>query len=164
MKGNQQVIAQAATKEEIWNNVEVWLPKAKAAADREGRPFFVSWDNATTHAFADRLQLLGLRPGQYLKLPARSPDLHQIIEHPFSQLKTSFVGELYRHRWEFAQDQAVDWVLSWCKNITGDKIRGNLQLMPKLYLAVSTPKGQTVYVDDHAIEGTGGYYTKHSIS
>lgn len=140
------------------------MPKALAAAARGGHRLYVSWDNARTHGFADRLQQLGLGPNQYLALPARSPDLHQIIEHPFSQLKTYLVEQMYNLRWEVTNDWVVDTVLSWCKGIKGQKIRGNLQLMPRLYHAVSTPKGQTVYVDEYAIEGTGGWYTKHSLS
>lgn len=164
MRNGHEELAKAATKEEIWDNLNVWLPKAKAEAEEQQREFYVSWDNATTHKFANRLHLLGLRPDQYMELPARSPDLHQIIEHPFSQLKTFLVSQMYSQRWEVDNDWILDRVLSWCESISAAKIQGNLQLMPMLYNAVCTPKGQTINVGNHAVEGTGGYYTKHAIS
>ena len=163
-----QEFAKAATKQEIFDNCKVWVPQALQQAQQMHRPCWVSWDNASIHNFTEDLgglAALNLTQHQHIVLPARSPDLHQIIEKCFARLKADLVASMYKVGWDQVTPEWVaQWVIDWCEAIKAETIQDGLNLLPKLYTAVSTPKGQVVYVDGSQIAGTDGGYAKKSIS
>lgn len=127
----------------------------------------VSWDNASIHNFEEvegGLAGLGLSHGAYIKLPAKSPDLHHVIEHCFGQLKLHLVTQMYRVGWERVTEAWVkQTVMEWCEQIQAASISADLDKMHKLYTAVSLPRGQSLIVDGKEIVGTGGYYSKKGL-
>jgi len=167
-KNKPPELAKSATRAEIFDNTVCWIRKAKQEAAAAGHELLVSWDNASIHGFsvaAGDYTEFGIDKSQHIVLPPRSPDLHQVIEHQFGQLKAGLVAAMYARGWNNINAfWVVEWVLRWCESISAASVQAQLQKLPKLYRAVSTPKGQHVMVDDERIEGTGGYYAKHNIS
>jgi hypothetical protein len=91
--------------------------------------------------------------------------LQQPVEHCFSNLKLDLVDGIYKIGFVNAKpEQVVRWVLQWCHAITPESIQADLQKLPKLFRAISLPKGQSVVVDGEEIKGTGGGYAKAGIS
>lgn len=163
-----QEVAKSATRAEIFDNTYCWIRQAKQKAQAAGHDLLVSWDNAGIHGFSEAAgdyAEFGIDKRQHIVLPPRSPDLHQVIEHQFGQLKAELVAAMYAQGWDHVDATwAVGWVLQWCKDIKPRSVQSQLQKLPKLYHAVSTPKGQQVTVDGEVLHGTGGYYAKHEIS
>lgn len=108
---------------------------------------------------------LGVVPLQHIVLPARSPDLHLLVEHCFGRLKPDLVVAMYNVGWEnVRQEWAVRWVLDWCIAIDPKTIRADMKHLPKLYTAVSKPRGEVWNVDGTVVVGTAGGYAKKGIS
>ena len=128
----------------------------------------VSWDNASIHKFdgcRGDYQELGIDPCQHIVLPARSPDLHQLIEHCFGRLKAELVAAMYKVGWSRVTEAWVlQWVIDWCNAIKPETLQQDLYTLPKLYHAVSMPKGQIATVEVEKVVGTAGWYAKRGLS
>jgi hypothetical protein len=156
--------AAAATREEIFDNTKVWIQTATKQAQNDFHGMLVSWDNASIHGFKN-YQDLGIDERQHIKLPPKSPDLHQVVEHCFGRLKAELVAAMYKVGWARVTNQWVlQWVIDWCQAIEPAQLQKDLQSLPKLYQVVSTPEGQHITVDGQLLVGSGGYYTKGSLS
>lgn len=167
--------AKAGTKEEIYDNCQVWVPYVVASAQgREGWKdgksglVVVQWDNASIHGFEKYkggYSQLNITKGHRITVPPYSPDFQQPVEHCFGRLKQDLVAAMYKVGWvNITPEWVVRWVLDWCHCIKPATIQADLLRLPKLYWAVSTPKGQSVIVDGESIQGTGGGYAKGGIS
>lgn len=160
--------AKSATKEEIYDNTKVWISKARHLAQHGLHGLLVSWDNASIHKFDDcKLGYpgLGIDPAQHIVLPVKSPDLHQVIEHCFGRLNAELVAAMYKVGWaRVTKGWVQQWVLDWCQTIKPEALQNDLKNLPKLYHAVSMPKGQEATVDGERIVGTDGWYAKKGIS
>ena len=160
--------AASATLEEIFDNTMVWIQKATQQAQMGKHGMLVSWDNASIHGFKGYkggYQALGIDETQHVVLPPKSPDLHQVVEHCFGRLKAELVAAMYKAGWDNITKQwALQWVIDWCKMIKPETLQEDLQHLPKLYHVVSMPEGQHFTLDGARLVGSGGYYTKRSIS
>jgi len=80
--------------------MEGYLPAA-ARARQQGWEPLISMDNPHFHHVSP--DLIDLRD-ELLVLPKYSPDLHQLIEHPFGVIKQELVNQIYRSGRDIADD------------------------------------------------------------
>jgi hypothetical protein len=160
--------AASATKEEIFDNTKVWIREATRQAQKGWRGMLVSWDNASIHGFKGYkggYAELGIHDTQHIVLPPKSPDLHQVVEHCFGRLKAELVAAMYKVGWShITKEWVLQWVIDWCRAIQPETLQKDLQHLPKLYRVVSTTAGEHFTYEGQQLVGSGGGYTKHSIS
>jgi hypothetical protein len=160
--------ALSATKEEIFDNTKVWLQVAEQQAQRGWHGLLVSWDNASIHGFKGYkggYAELGIDETQHIVLPPKSPDLHQVVEHCFGRLKAELVAAMYKVGWaHITKEWVLRWVIDWCRAIEPATLQKDLQHLPKLYRVVSTTTGEHFTYNGEHLVGSGGGYTKRSVS
>jgi hypothetical protein len=160
--------AASATLEEIFDNTKVWIQKAIRQAQKGWHGMLVSWDNASIHGFKcykGGYAELGIDETQHIVLPPKSPDLHQVVEHCFGRLKAELVAAMYKVGWaRITKGWVIQWVIDWCKAIDSTALQKDLHHLPKLYRVVSTTAGEHFTYDGEHLVGSGGDYTKRSIS
>lgn len=118
----------------------------------------LSIDNPNFHNVKELINLR--KPGHWshLPLPSYSPDLHQVIEHLFGQLKRQLVNDIYKEaNWD-AIDMAWlrQWVVGFCQQITPAQIKHAVAKLPDVYRVVAADAGTLVQVGDSLIEGVQG--------
>jgi hypothetical protein len=95
-----------------------------------------------------------------LELPSYSPDLHQMVEHPFAGVKQGTVNELYRQSWKPAANgdmqQLRDMVVARCEAITPQQIESGLKQLENCYKVVAAPRTGGVLINKHWVEGVEG--------
>lgn len=160
--------AKGGTREELYDNCLQWVPYVVAQAQGRRNMVAVQWDNASIHDFKNYKGGhvgMNITEAHHIEVPPYSPDLQQPVEHCFARLKQAVVVAMYNLGWiNVTPEWVARWVLDWCWSIPAEAIQADLQHLPELYWAVTTPKGQTVVVDGKSIQGTGGGYAKGGIS
>lgn len=71
-------------------------PEWKALTCGLGPPRY-SFDNASAHWSVEALERLHIVGDVRFPLPAKSPDMHKVIEHMFGRLKPAFKDWMYHH-------------------------------------------------------------------
>lgn len=93
----------------------------------------------------------------FLPHPAHSPDLHQVIEHRFAELKQYLVNRVYELGFENVTTTALrGFVMEYCASITSLLIRADIQNLINCYQVVRTPVGQSVLINHRPVDGVGG--------
>jgi hypothetical protein len=158
------------TAQEFADNLSAFLPSMQQQAIGTGRihlegdntlrfehfRYMVSLDNASIHNPKDYHQSLGW-PATWISHPAHSPDLHQIIEHRFAELKQWLVNRIYQIGWDRCDVRVIrQLVLEFCWGITPEKIQADLENLKLCYKIVAAPAGQVITVGQRSYLGTGG--------
>jgi hypothetical protein len=162
-KSNFVKPASSATALEVADNLmEGFVPAAERVSDPQqtSPPWeaVLSIDNPHFHNVEGVFTLN--KPGHWIHLPlcSYSPDLHQVIEHLFGQLKRQLVNDIYAHgNWD-AIDMAWlrQWVLNFCQQITPAQIKRAVKQMPDVYRVVAADCGTLVQVGQQCYEGVQG--------
>lgn len=99
----------------------------------------------------------------FLPHPAHSPDLHQVIEHRFAELKQHLVNRVYQLGFENVTTAALRlFVLEYCMTITPQLIQADIQNLVKCYQVVRTPIGSSLLINNRSVDGVaGGWPPKH---
>jgi len=106
-------------------------------ADRGTTPFFV-YDNNSTQAQV-KPQLMGIPAGQYLSIPANSPDLNKPVEHCFHQVKQKLLERLYTQAGHtLTPTMAQQWTLEAFQSIKLESLHKDIHSMPDTWGIVST--------------------------
>ena len=120
-------------------------------ADRGTTPFFV-YDNNSTQAKA-KPALMGIPKGQYLSIPANSPDFNKPVEHTFNQIKKKLLDRLYAQSGqELTPKLAQEWTLQAFKAVKTTALEKDIKSMTDTWSIVSkrhdveftTSKGEVV--------------------
>lgn len=152
-KGKKPHPARSVTQAE-WEDIMVEFMAAanKVAATPEwkeltggrGGPRY-SFDGASAHWSVEILERLGIVGDVRFPLPAKSPDMHKVIEHVFGRLKPQFRDWLYHHpaKREVAAYMAEVERLFWkVPAVAGkDVIDGDVQSLHGTYEKVIAAKG-----------------------
>lgn len=95
-----------------------------------------------------------------LPLPSYSPDLHQIVEHPFGGVKLGMVNEIYKAGWEVVEREGMPWlrdkVVELCERITPEQVQSGLKKLKECYQVVAAPRDSGVYINGRWVEGVEG--------
>jgi hypothetical protein len=93
----------------------------------------------------------------FLPHPAHSPDLHQVIEHRFAELKQHLVNRVYQLGFENVTTAALRlFVLEYCMTITPQLIQADIQNLVKCYQVVRAPIGSSVLINNRSVDGVAG--------
>jgi hypothetical protein len=97
-------------------------------------------------------------PETFVELPAYSPDLHQVIEHRFAELKQYLVNRVYEIGFERCNMQVLRAiVLEFCRNeIPTAKIVKELENLKLCYKIVAAPINTWVQVGNQNYAGVAG--------
>jgi hypothetical protein len=104
-KGPRPHPAKGVTQEEFRDIMRGFIAAANAVAARPewrektgglGGPLY-SFDGASAHWSVEALEELGVTVDLLLPLPAKSPDMHKVIEHVFGRMKPKLRDWLYHH-------------------------------------------------------------------
>lgn len=182
MRSKGKTAAKAATREEFADLLKTFLPaKQQAAANRvpsqqdPDPPFtyLVSVDGASTHKLMKypdpnpcsrpnwpKHEASPCHLGYaatFLPHPAHSPDIHQVIEHRFAGLKQYLINKIYQLGFH---NLNMYWlrrfVLEYCTSISKETIRADIQNLINCLQVVRTPRGSSVVINGHSVEGVGG--------
>jgi hypothetical protein len=94
---------------------------------------------------------------QFLPHPPHSPDLHQVIEHRFAEMKQHLVNRVYQLGFQNVTTAALrHFVLEYCHSITPQLIQADLRNLVNCYQVVRTPVGSSVLIDGKPVDGVGG--------
>ena len=154
-------IAKKATAQELADETLVWVQDAKDRARINKHRVFVSMDNPSIHPTASSAVTVGIPDESYVQLPARSPDLHQIVEHANNRFKQGLANACSLNQYEDLDMWAILQMLPGiAKTITAESIQADLANLIDCYRVVSTDEGKPVEGLDGVV-GTGGGYTGH---
>lgn len=119
--------------------------------------YLVSLDGASIHKLQDAPHVLGY-PFHFLNHPAHSPDLHQVIEHRFAELKQYLVNRVYQIGFQRCTVQVLrQIVLEFCATqITPAKIVSELANLKLCYQIVAAPTYTWVLVGKQNYAGVAG--------
>jgi len=150
-------VAKACTAEEFADNLSCFLPqhqqKLHAAT---GYNHLVSVDNASIHGVQDSKHILGY-PETFLRHPAHSPDLHQVIEHRFAELKQYLVNRVYEVGFERCTVKLLrDFVMEYAASITPAKIQADIQNLINCYQVVAADGYNWVQIGHENYAGAAG--------
>lgn len=146
----------SATAQEIADIImDGYLPAAKREEREDWQPM-ISMDNPHFHNVSPELVDLS---GQVLELPEYSPDLHQIIEHPFGSIKQDVINEIYRVGFavldggmQFLRNEVV----RLCQRITPEQVAGGIQGLIDCYKVVAAPRTGGVMINRTWVPGVEG--------
>jgi hypothetical protein len=154
--------ARGTTACEACDEICTWLPIAKDLAATNGHKLFVSWDNPSIHPNTSEVAYVGLAAESFLKLPARSPDLHQLVEHANSSVKRGIVRACHKQGWDNLEPEMIfDMIPGVCASVSAQSILDDLSNLIDCYKVVSTDAGQHVEGMPAWVKGTGGGYPPH---
>lgn len=182
IRSKGKTAAKAATREEFADLLTTCLPSKQQAAatgipSREDPdpPFtyLVSVDGASIHKLmkypdpnpcsrpdwpVDKESPCHLGyASTLLPHPAHSPDIHQVIEHRFAGLKQYLVNRIYQLGFH---NLNMYWlrcfVLEFCSSISKETIRADIQNLINCLQVIRTPRGSSVVINGHSVEGVGG--------
>ncbi len=154
-------MAKACTTEEFADNLSCFLPYCQnllldSTGEYEGSRHLVSLDNASIHSLQDTRHNLGY-PGAFVIHPAHSPDLHQVIEHRFAELKQYLVDRVYQIGFERCNVQLLrQIVLEYAATITPGKIKADIQNLIKCYQVVAADSDTEVHFGHESYKGVAG--------
>lgn len=157
-KSGYKTKAKACTAEEFADNLNSFLPQLQQKLiAATGWNHLVSLDGASIHKVQDAPYILGY-PETFLNHPAHSPDLHQVIEHRFAELKQYLVNRVYQIGFERCTVQLLrQIVLEFCATqITPAKIESELANLKLCYQVVAAPTYQWVLVGTQNYAGVAG--------
>lgn len=142
------------------DHCRVWVPKARAAAARDGFQLLVSWDNASFHPNTPQeLAQLGLTQEQLIGPPANSPDFHEMIEHRFGEVKEEVVCVLYRAGFDNIDPHKVACAAKdLCWRITPAKVAADIPQQIFAYKVVAADESVTLSSGNKSYQGTNGGY------
>jgi hypothetical protein len=125
--------------------------------ERTGRRLYVSLDNASIHNMKEVDLSLGW-PDRFLKHPAHSPDLHQVIEHRFAEMKQYIVERVYQTGFHKVNSRVLkQFVLEFCRDrISPEIIQKELVNLKLCYQVVATPNYQWVLAGKQYYCGVAG--------
>jgi hypothetical protein len=125
--------------------------------ERTGRRHVVSLDGALIHDVKEMPQRLGY-PDVFLSHPAHSPDMHQVIEHRFAELKQYLVNRVYQVGWEQCTVQRLrEFVLEFCDTrITPEMIQSELNNLLLCYKVVAAEPNEWVLAGTKHYAGVAG--------
>lgn len=111
-----------------------------------GLPFkpLLSWDNDSVHtSHLTRLPEYGVFSGRDRKaLPARSPDLHRVIERSHARLCQRFIKQLHYQGDIYTAEQYIQQLRDlFFQHESADVINKDVQQLPKLYRVVAKEGG-----------------------
>lgn len=135
--------------------MEGYLPAAARARQQGWQPM-ISMDNPHFHRVSPGLIDLG---DQLLVLPKYSPDLHQLVEHPFAGIKQELVNKIYRLGWDVVNGGMQflrDEVVALCQMITPEQIESGLKGLKECYQVVAAPLTGCVYINNTWVQGVEG--------
>jgi hypothetical protein len=117
----------------------------------------VSLDGALIHDVKELPNRVGY-PNVFLYHPAHSPDMHQVIEHRFAELKQYLVNRVYQIGWEHCDIQQLrQFVLEFCEtSITPEKIQRELENLLLWYKVVSAKPDEWVLAGTQHYPGVAG--------
>lgn len=133
-----------------------------ARAEQQAWQPKVSMDNPNFHHVHPKLCCLVEETGyrHLLLLPKYSPDLHQIVEHPFGGIKQDLVNDIYRLTWDMVEAGGMQWlrdkVVALCERITPEQVEAGLQRLTECYKVVAAPRTGGVLINDRRVEGVEG--------
>ena len=150
-------VAKACTAEEFADNLSCFLPHLQQLLiSTNGCNHLVSVDNASIHGIQDTQHILGY-PETFLKHPAHSPDLHQVIEHRFAELKQYIVDRVYQVGFDRCNVKMLrQFVLEYCATITPAKIQADIQNLIKCYKVVAADSYTWVQFGHENYAGAAG--------
>lgn len=163
----------SATAQEIADNLmEGYFKTGVVRAREQGWEPKLSMDNPNFHKvhpdFCNFLEEIDEKTTymHLLELPSYSPDLHQLVEHPFGGVKQGMVNGLYRLSWEPARagdmQQLRDMVVARCEAITPQQVESGLKQLEDCYKVVAAPRTGCVLINKHWVQGVeGGRPPKH---
>jgi hypothetical protein len=134
----------------------------------KGWRYLVSVDNASIHKVGKMHRPVPLpRPNYpnyslgyastFLPHPAHSPDLNQVIEHRFAELKQYVVNCVYQMGFANVNPQLIwSFVQAYCRTINPQLIQADIQNLVDCYQVVRTPLGGSVIIRGKSVEGSGG--------
>lgn len=94
----------------------------------------------------------------FINVPPHSPDLHQVIEHRFAELKQYLVNRVYQYGFNRCTVQVLrQFVLEFCRDkITPAKIKDDIENLLHCYEIVAAPTSQWVQVGQQHYAGVAG--------
>jgi hypothetical protein len=150
-------VAKACTAEEFADNLSCFLPQCQQQLiATSGYNHLVSVDNASIHGLQDTQHNLGY-PGTFLMHPPHSPDLHQVIEHRFAELKQYLVDRVYQIGFECCNAKLLrQIVVEYAATITPAKIQADIQNLIKCYKVVAADSNTEVQFGHESYKGVAG--------
>lgn len=146
----------SCTAQELADNIMTGYLPAAAQARQEGCEPYISMDNPNFHNISPDLCDL---TGQVLVLPDYSPDLHQVIEHPFGYIKHELANRLYRLGASLKDTDMqvlMDMVVDLCTQITPAQVESQLQNLKDCYEVVAAPLTEGVTIKNTYVPGVKG--------
>lgn len=148
------------------DNLNCFLPdlqvhaKAHTKDDEAKTPdpfnYLVSVDGCSIHKLMKEECSFGY-PSIFLPHPAYSPDLHQVIEHRFAELKQYLVNRVYEYGFENVDVGVLrGFVDAFFLTVTPQSIEADLANLLNCYRVVSTPTYCSVLINGVNVQGVGG--------
>lgn len=148
--------------EEFVDNLNCFLPHTQNTAldtpKKWGGPFnyLVSVDGCSIHKLMKEDYSLGYA-STFLPHPAYSPDLHQVIEHRFAELKQYLVNRVYHQGFENVDVGVLrGFVADFFNTVTPVTIEADLINLVNCYRVVATPTYCSVLINGVNVQGVGG--------
>jgi hypothetical protein len=135
--------------------MEGYLPAA-AQARQQGWEPVISMDNPNIHKVSPKLIDLS---DQLLVLPKYSPDLHQLIEHPFGGIKHDVVVDVYKLGWDVVHGGMQllrDEVAGLCRKITPQQVEDGIKGLVECYQVVAAERTGGVLINNTWVPGVQG--------
>lgn len=163
--------AKACTTEEYADLLSTFLPVLQHQAIGWGFRHLVSVDGASIHRVGrmptPHPHPPGWRPASpnyqlgyastFLPHPPHSPDLHQVIEHRFAELKQYLVNSVYQVGFGNVTSELLRaFVLEYCSTITPQLIQADILNLVKCYQVVACRVGASVLINGKSVAGVGG--------
>ena len=170
-RSKKREAAKACTAEEYADLLKSFLPRLQEYAIQRGYRHLVSVDGASIHKLLKyptpnpcsargNTQRSAFQLGYastFLPHPAHSPDLHQVIEHRFAEMKQHLVNRVYQLGWERVTPAVLrGFVLEYCQTITPQLIQADIRNLVQCYQVVGTPVGSSTVINGKAVAGVGG--------
>ena len=147
--------AEGPTAEEFRDVMQVIKTKMERIARRYPASFpdgvLYSFDNPPIHTSAD-LTSIGIEDVHRVRLPARSPDFHKVVEHALGNLKREFTNRLRKEQPKTPKEyqQLLVKVFEYGNAVTEDGIRADVDSLEALYKIVAKPPSQGGTAGDSA--------------
>lgn len=157
--------AKSATLEETADNLSCFATQLQQQAIDQGFRLMFSMDNAPIHNVKPEMVNFG-QTSLLLPHPANSPDLHQVVEHRFADMKQHVVTRMYQVGFDTVQQNPAllqQFVLEYCQTITPQLIESELENLVKCYQVVACPGYSAVVIDGKNVEGVGGNWPRKGL-
>lgn len=151
-------VAQLIVREEFEDILEQVHLKVLQKIRERGETWtpLYSWDHTNLHESIN-FQKVGFSAEQRVDLGVKAPDMHQVIEHVFGDMKRRLHARLQKESYKVTGRQCQVFAKNIFENeITAEGIAQNVVGLPLVYQMISTAKGLSFIYNNKMYVGTGG--------